>query len=70
LLFSRQMKRHTSTKPNKHKAAFVVRTVSFPPDMLGKVLEKISTEPDLNFSQYIRRLIREDLAADGQEAAV
>lgn len=38
-------------------------SISFPPDLLKRAMEKVDQDPEATLSSYIRRLMRKDLQA-------
>jgi len=57
------------TPPEKPKAENVTKTISLPGDLAGEADRKVALDPELDFSKYVRGLIRRDLAADDEKAA-
>ncbi len=47
--------------PTKAKKPLVLKTISMPEDLYQKIEEKISRDPELDFSKYIRLLVRRDI---------
>lgn len=50
------MKRRT-----KNQGKLRMRSVPLPPDLDLAVSQRIANDPEMDFSQYMRRLIRKDL---------
>lgn len=44
------------------KADLVTKTISLPEDLFSKADAKVQSTPEPNWSQYVRGLIRKDLA--------
>ena len=54
----------------KSKSKSVVKGVSLPSDLAELAQKKIAGDAELDFSKYVRRLIRADLASEQQKAQV
>lgn len=39
----------------------VTASISMPPELWGKVKGRLAKDPELDFSKYVRRLLRQDL---------
>ena len=53
-------------KPAEEKAAKpenITKSISMPAAMWPRVEARVQSEPDLDFSKYVRRLIRRDVEA-------
>ena len=45
------------------------RSISMPVELMEQVMQVIAKEPDLTFSQHVRRLLRRDLEQGKKEVA-
>lgn len=45
------------------KADYITKSISMPAAMWPRVEARVQSEPDLDFSKYVRRLIRRDVEA-------
>lgn len=62
------MSKHGSKKPTKTRngsqgEALIPKTISLPKSLLLEVEQILDGDPELDFSKYVRRLIRADLQA-------
>ena len=62
------MSEQNQNQPVKPRVS-ITKSVSLPADVVAAAQQKISQEPDLDWSKYVRRLIRQDIATDKEVAA-
>jgi hypothetical protein len=69
-IFTSGMKPKSRKVNGSNGKSYVCKTISGPPELFAAAEAIVTATPDLDFSKYVRRLIRKDLeAAKAKEAA-
>jgi len=55
--------RKAKTEGRPKTATGITKSVSMPTDLWLRIEARLATDPELDFSGYVRRLIRKDVAA-------
>lgn len=63
MMRSEMKKARKPVEPKAEKVANITKSISMPAAMWPRVEARVQSEPDLDFSKYVRRLIRNDVKA-------